>query len=286
MPKGRCGESRTRSFLAAPAAVLDYLSRHTHRTAIGNERLLAIDGDKVMLRVRTDDSGGKRVIALDGKQFVARFLQHVLPPGFKRIRHYGLLAPAAKTPRLALARRLLAMPAANPQAREDAQAFMRRVAAIEIERCPHCKTGRWQLMQTLRADRQALALLPPVAACRSFILRAAANERYSFGPEMASPISRTLQQVGLSNLLWNRVEVLWYLYFTLQHARYRALCAQCARQIKRLIVNVRAGLSHVRATAPQLDKPQRWVALVRYIVERILACQPKPNLGLTALGSG
>ena len=61
---------------------------------------------------------------------------------------------------------------------------------------------------------------------------------------------------------------------------------EAAAQIKRLIVNVRAGLSHVRATAPQLDKSQRWFALVRYIVERILATQPKPNLGLTALASG
>ena len=61
---------------------------------------------------------------------------------------------------------------------------------------------------------------------------------------------------------------------------------EAAAQIKRLIVNVRAGLSHVRATAPQLDKPQRWFALVRYIVERILACQPKPNPGLIAVASG
>ena len=61
---------------------------------------------------------------------------------------------------------------------------------------------------------------------------------------------------------------------------------EAAAQIKRLIVNVRAGLSHVRATAPQLDKPQRWFALVRYIVEQILACQPKPNTGLVALASG
>ncbi|HMM53278.1 MAG TPA: transposase [Burkholderiaceae bacterium] len=61
---------------------------------------------------------------------------------------------------------------------------------------------------------------------------------------------------------------------------------EAAAQIKRLIVNVRAGLSHVRATAPQLDKSQCWFALVRYIVERILTCQPKPNPGLIALASG
>jgi Putative transposase/Transposase zinc-binding domain len=151
--------------LAGPAAVLDYLSRYTHRTAIGNERLAGIAGDKVLLRVRADNTGGKRTVAVPGVQFVGRLLQHVLPPGFKRIRHYGLLAPAAKTERLATARKLLAMPAANPQAHEDAQAFMRRVAAIEIERCPHCKLGHWRVVEQRGADRTAIAA-PLLAACR------------------------------------------------------------------------------------------------------------------------
>ena len=83
--------------LAGPAAVLDYLSRYTHRTVIGNERLVAIAGDKVLFRVRADDQGGKRTVAMPGEQFVGRLMQHVLPTGFKRIRHYGLRAPAAKT---------------------------------------------------------------------------------------------------------------------------------------------------------------------------------------------
>ena len=102
---------------------------------------------------------------MDGPQFVGRMLQHVLPPGLKRIRHYGLLAPAAKTQRPALARRLLAMPPANPQAREDAQAFMRRVAAIEIERCPHCRLGHWRVVEHRGAHRAAIAA-PLLAACR------------------------------------------------------------------------------------------------------------------------
>ena len=151
--------------LAGPAAVLDYLARYTHRTAIGNERLAGIEADKVLLRVRADATGGKRTIGMDAKQFIGRFLQHVLPSGFKRIRHYGLLAPAAKTARLALARQLLAMPAANPQARQDAQAFMRRVAAIEIMRCPHCTAGRWIAVQHLAANRAALAAIT-ATACR------------------------------------------------------------------------------------------------------------------------
>lgn len=151
--------------LAGPAAVLDYLARYTHRTAIGNERLVGIQGDKVRLSVRADHTGAKRTVAMDGGQFIGRFLQHVLPAGFKRIRHYGLLAPAAKTERLALARQLLAMPPANPKAREDAQAFMRRVAAIEISCCPHCKTGHWRVIEQVLADPAALAATIPTA-CR------------------------------------------------------------------------------------------------------------------------
>jgi hypothetical protein len=151
--------------LAGPAAVLDYLSRYTHRTAIGNERLVAIKGDRVLVRVRADASGGKRVIAIDGVQFIARFLQHVLPAGFKRVRHFGLLAPAAKTQRLTLARQLLQMPPPNPRASEDAQAFMRRVAARDIGRCPHCPYGHWRLLETRPPDRAALAAIP-TPACR------------------------------------------------------------------------------------------------------------------------
>ena len=121
-------------------------------------------GDKLPVRVRAHDRGGKRVIAMPGEQFVGRLMQHVLPAGFKRIRHYGLLAPATKTERLALTRRLLDMPQANPRAIEDAQAFMRRVAAIDIECCARCKQGRWRVVEQRHADRVAIAA-PTHAAC-------------------------------------------------------------------------------------------------------------------------
>ena len=133
------------------------MSRYTHRTALGNERLVGISGDQVLLRVRADGTGGKRTVAMPGKQFVGRLLQHVLPPGFKRVRHRGVLTPATETKRLALARQLLAMPATNPQAREDAQAFMRRVAAIQIACCPHCKAQHWLIVKHRSADRAANA---------------------------------------------------------------------------------------------------------------------------------
>ena len=139
--------------LAGPEVVLDYLSRYTHRVAISNERIVGIDAKGVRLRVRSDNHGGKRTVVIDGPTFIARFLQHVLPPGFKRIRHYGLLSPALKAQRLAAARAALAMPAANEQAREDAAAFLKRVAGIDASCCPHCRLGRWRTTEVLPAQR-------------------------------------------------------------------------------------------------------------------------------------
>ena len=147
--------------LAGPEVVLDYLSRYTHRVAVSNERILAVDAAGVRLRVRADNHGGKRTVFIDGPTFIARFLQHVLPPGFKRIRHYGLLSPAVKTERMAAARAALAMPAPNAQAQEDAAAFLKRVAGIDAALCPHCRIGRWFTVEVLpatRVGRQSLDL--------------------------------------------------------------------------------------------------------------------------------
>ncbi|MEZ5707482.1 MAG: transposase [Burkholderiaceae bacterium] len=152
--------------MAGPVAVLDYLSRYTHRTAVGNERLAGIEGDAVRLRVRANDQGGKRVVRIAGGEFIGRLLQHVLPSGFKRIRHYGLLAPALKGERMSQARALLQMPQTSPQAVEDAQAFMRRVAELEIDICAHCQTGRLRLVQLLAPLRSAVPETHRAMACR------------------------------------------------------------------------------------------------------------------------
>ena len=146
--------------LAGPEVVLDYLSRYTHRVAVSNERIVGIDDHGVRLRVRADDHGGKRTVVIDGTTFIGRFLQHVLPPGFKRIRHYGLLSPALKTERMAIARAALNMPAANARAREDAAAFLKRVAGIDVSCCQHCRQGRWLTIQVLPPERNTAAISP------------------------------------------------------------------------------------------------------------------------------
>lgn len=95
---------------AGPGAVLAYLSRYTHRVAISNRRLLAFDGNSVTLRYkdyRKDGADRQCVMTLPADEFIRRFLLHVLPRGFHRIRHYGLLASSARKANLALARQLL-----------------------------------------------------------------------------------------------------------------------------------------------------------------------------------
>jgi hypothetical protein len=117
---------RTRWFVyakrpfAGPKAVLAYLSRYTHRVAISNRRLIAADAKTVTFKVkdyRIDGPGRYKTMTLHSHEFIRRFLIHVLPKGFHRIRHYGLLASGVKTDNLALARKLLdvAPPAPEPE---------------------------------------------------------------------------------------------------------------------------------------------------------------------------
>ena len=92
-------------------AVLRYLGRYTHRVAISNHRLRAFDGDRVTFQWKDYAHGDQsRTMTLSAMEFLRRFIQHVLPRGFVRIRHCGYLASACRTARLALARALLAQP--------------------------------------------------------------------------------------------------------------------------------------------------------------------------------
>lgn len=92
-------------------AVLRYLGRYTHRVAISNHRLRAFDGDRVTFQWKDYAHGDQsRTMTLSAMEFLRRFIQHVLPRGFVRIRHFGYLASACRTARLALARALLAQP--------------------------------------------------------------------------------------------------------------------------------------------------------------------------------
>ena len=119
---------------AGPAAVLAYLSRYTHRVAISNQRLLAFDERGVTFRWKDYRATGKtrhKTMTLGADEFMRRFLLHVLPGGFHRIRHYGLLANAGRRAHLARARDLLRVVSVA-----DEQATIANVQPTFI--CPHC----------------------------------------------------------------------------------------------------------------------------------------------------
>jgi hypothetical protein len=105
-----------------PDAVLAYLSRYTHRIAIANSRLVAFDGERVIFKwkdYRAKAGARYKLMTLDADEFIRRFLIHVLPSGFHRIRHYGLLANANRADNIALARQLLGVPDPAPTSGES-----------------------------------------------------------------------------------------------------------------------------------------------------------------------
>ena len=107
------------------------------------------------VRVPVRATPGERVLPLPAEELIERFLLHVLPGGFKRIRHYGLLAPAAKATRLALALQALSVPAPDPLLTATVQEFLRRVDRADGARCPHCCAGRFVPIAVIPPLRQA-----------------------------------------------------------------------------------------------------------------------------------
>lgn len=135
-----------------PEQVLDYLARYTHRVAIGNERLVSCDTNSVRFRYQDYAHGNQRkVLSLEPPEFLRRFVLHVLPRGFNRIRHYGLLANRNKRALLVDARAALNAPAPASTAppAESVAAFWQRIAGIDIERCPFCRHGTLRVVARL-----------------------------------------------------------------------------------------------------------------------------------------
>src|SRR5256714_2078601 len=132
-----------------PQAVLAYLSRYTHRVAIANSRLIACDRTGVTFRwkdYRADGRDRQKVMTLSTGEFIRRFLIHVLPHGFHRIRHYGLLASGTRADNIARARRWLDVPAAQPEAGDTNCAEAHESTPL-AHPCPCCG-GRMIIIET------------------------------------------------------------------------------------------------------------------------------------------
>ena len=130
---------------AGAGTVLDYLARYTHRIAISNHRLISMENGKVAFTYKDYKTSANRIMTLDACEFIRRFLMHVLPGGFQRIRYYGFLANCHRAQKLDLCRRLLHAP---EPAESIAHQGLDRVALIEIltgvnpTLCPRCQQGR------------------------------------------------------------------------------------------------------------------------------------------------
>ena len=138
---------------AGPKAVLAYLSRYTHRVAISNHRLIAVDQHSVTFKVkdyRIEGPGRYTTMTLDTGEFIRRFLVHVLPKGFHRIRHHGLFASANRAETITRARELLGL--ATPAAEEAVEIDPAAVQPL-AQPCPCCG-GRMFVIETFEAGCQ------------------------------------------------------------------------------------------------------------------------------------
>jgi hypothetical protein len=133
--------------------VLNYLGRYTHRVAISNNRLTQIDDETVSFRwkdYRHHDR--QKIMTLSADEFIRRFLMHVVPDGFQRIRHYGLLGSRSRQVKLARCRELLNAPLPPPPllaALPDAQDRYEALTGRSLRICPVCSAGTMRCIEVL-----------------------------------------------------------------------------------------------------------------------------------------
>ena len=149
--------------MGGPGPVLQYLARYTHRVAISNHRLLALEDGRVTFRWKDYAHGNRqRLMTLDAVEFIRRFLLHILPTGFQRLRHDGLRATRGRQAKLERCRELLQQPVSStPPVPPDIQVppAPDQPAAV----CPACQRGRMSWVETLRRQPDLCArwMQPP-----------------------------------------------------------------------------------------------------------------------------
>ncbi len=138
---------------AGPQQVLDYVGRYTHRVAISNHRLVNIDDGRVQFDWKDyRDHSKVKVMNLDVEEFIRRFLLHVLPEGFQRIRYYGFLANRYRQKKLALCRVLLGMQSSHVSAlATDYRQRYEELTGRSLLLCPQCRRGQMKVVETFPA---------------------------------------------------------------------------------------------------------------------------------------
>jgi hypothetical protein len=181
----------------SPEQVLAYLGRYTHRVAIANSRLATLDDTQVGFRWKDYRHHGKtKLMTLAADEFIRRFLQHTLPDGFHRIRHYGLLANANRTANLALCRRLLAVPPPASPPPSDYRDRYHQLTGRRLDICPCCG-GTMEPIGPLHAPPHTNGLTgtilhePVVCSALPATVRSCASATIAVTPSLRPPSSRT-----------------------------------------------------------------------------------------------
>jgi hypothetical protein len=137
--------------------VLQYLSRYTHRIAISNHRILKLEDDKVSFLWRDYSDGDKeKIMTLHASEFIRRFLLHVLPDRFVKIRHFGLLANRRRKDNIALCRELLGICTIVTKDKDTPvtwQELLLKVSGVDVTKCPVCKKGNMIRVEVLYPSR-------------------------------------------------------------------------------------------------------------------------------------
>jgi len=134
-------------------AVVNYLSRYTYRIAISEQRLVAMDDNKVTFKWKDyAANSAQKMMALDGAEFIRRFLMHVLPNGFMRIRHYGFLANCHRKTKLALIQTLLQVTPSVEVIEINGQITSVAQAIDTLSHCPKCTNGYMRVMAEIKPD--------------------------------------------------------------------------------------------------------------------------------------
>lgn len=131
---------------SGPLGVVKYLGRYTHRIAISNQRIVSLDENNVTIAVKDyKDNNQKKTVTLTGVEFIRRFLMHILPRGFVKIRHYGILANRNKKTKLTLCRRLTYSSVYKPKYEGlTTIEIISLLAGRDVTLCPAYKQGRLQ----------------------------------------------------------------------------------------------------------------------------------------------
>lgn len=139
---------------AGPEHLVQYLGRYTHRIAISNDRIVSLEDGVVGFTWRDRAHGDRKcTMRLPAAEFLRRYLLHVLPDGFQRIRHYGLHANRKDATTVERCRASLGAPPPMPVAAETAQEAVLRLMGIDLGRCPACGDGRLHVIQQLKPSR-------------------------------------------------------------------------------------------------------------------------------------